>query len=93
MEYETISKETPEMKQLISDIRNLTKRVRTTAQIHRPLFEGELYLTGREVCKGSFFLPAPYRIIGTRAFSHTRRLQERYSIVCLTCNGFYKRIM
>ena len=90
MEYETISKETPEMKQLISGIRNLTKRVRTTAQTHRPLFEGELYLTGREVCER--LLPAPYRIIGTRAFSHTRRLQERYSIVCPTCNGFYKRI-
>lgn len=54
MEYETISKETPEMKQLISGIRNLTKRVRTTAQIHRPLFEGELYLTGREVCERLF---------------------------------------
>lgn len=57
MEYETISKETPEMKQLISGIRNLTKRVRTTAQIHRPLFEGELYLTGREVCKRLFLSP------------------------------------
>ena len=91
MEYETISKETPEMKQLISGIRNLTKRVRTTAQTHRPLFEGELYLTGREVCE-RLFLPAPYRIIGTRAFSHTRRLQERYSTACPTCNGFYKGI-
>ena len=54
MEYETISKETPEMKQLVSGIKNLTKRVRTTAQTHRPLFEGELYLTGREVCKRLF---------------------------------------
>ena len=45
MEFETINKETPEMKQLISGIRNLTKRVRTTAQTHRPLFDGELYLT------------------------------------------------
>ena len=57
MEYETISKETPEMNQLISGIRNLTKRVRTTAQTHRPLFEGELYLTGREVCERLFLSP------------------------------------
>lgn len=57
MEYETISKETPEMKQLISGIRNLTKRVRATAQTHRPLFGGELYLTGREVCERLFLSP------------------------------------
>ena len=57
MEYETINKETPEMKQLISGIRILTKRVRTTAQTHRPLFDGELYLTGREVCERLFLSP------------------------------------
>ena len=39
MEYETINKETPEMKQLISGIKGLTNRVRSIAQTHRPLFE------------------------------------------------------
>lgn len=57
MEFETINKETPEMMQLISGIRNLTKHVRATAQTHRPLFEGELYLTGREVCERLFLSP------------------------------------
>lgn len=57
MEYETLTKETPEMKQLISGIKALTKRVRATAQTHRPLFEGELYLTGREVCERLFLAP------------------------------------
>ncbi len=57
MEFETINKATPEMKQLISGIRNLTKRVRTTAQTHCPLFDGELYLTGREVCERLFLSP------------------------------------
>ena len=51
MEYETINKETPEMKQLISGIKGLTNRVRNIAQTHRPLFEGKIYLTGREVCE------------------------------------------
>ncbi|WP_302776309.1 helix-turn-helix domain-containing protein [Porphyromonas uenonis] len=57
MEYETINKETPEMKQLISGIKGLTKRVRSIAQTHRPLFEGEIYLTGREVCERLFLSP------------------------------------
>lgn len=57
MEYETLNKETPEMKQLISGIKNLTKRVRSLAQTHRPLFQGELFLTGREVCERLFLSP------------------------------------
>ena len=57
MEYETINKETPEMKQLISGIKGLTNRVRSISQTHRPLFEGEIYLTGREVCDRLFLSP------------------------------------
>ena len=52
-----INKETPEMKQLISGIKGLTNRVRVIAQTHRPLFEGEIYLTGREVCERLFLSP------------------------------------
>ena len=57
MEYEAINKETPEMRQLISGIKGLTNRVRSIAQTHRPLFEGEIYLTGREVCERLFLSP------------------------------------
>lgn len=57
MEYETISKETPEMKQLISDIQEVSKRLREIAQTHRPLFGGEIHLTGREVCERLFVSP------------------------------------
>ena len=57
MEYETINKETPEMKQLISGIQEVNKRIREIAQTHRPLFGGEIYLTGREVCQRLFVSP------------------------------------
>ena len=57
MEYEIINKETPEMKQLISAIREVNKRFREIAQTHRPLFGGEIYLTGREVCERLFVSP------------------------------------
>ena len=45
------------MKQLISGIKGLTNRVKSIAQSHRPLFEGEIYLTGREVCERLFLSP------------------------------------
>ncbi|MBR8713851.1 helix-turn-helix domain-containing protein [Porphyromonas levii] len=57
MEYETINKETPEMKQLISGIQEVGKRIQEIAQTHRPLFGGEIYLTGREVCEKLFISP------------------------------------
>ena len=57
MEYETINKEIPEMKQLISGIQKVSKRIREIAQTHRPLFGGEIYLTGREVCQRLFVSP------------------------------------
>ena len=57
MEHEIINKETPEMKQLISGIQEVSKRIREIAQTHRPLFGGEIYLTGREVCERLFVSP------------------------------------
>ena len=57
MEHEIVNKETPEMKQLISGIKEVSKRLREIAQTHRPLFGGEIYLMGREVCKHLFVSP------------------------------------
>ena len=57
MEYEMINKETPEMKQFISGIQEASKRIREIVQTHRPLFGGEIYLTGREVCERLFLFP------------------------------------
>ncbi len=57
MEHEIVNKETPEMKQLISGIREIRKRLREIAQTHRPLFGGEIYLTGRGVCEQLFVSP------------------------------------
>lgn len=57
MEHEIVNRETPEMKQLISGIQEVSKRIREIAQTHRPLFGGETYLTGREVCELLFINP------------------------------------
>ena len=80
MEYETINKETPEMKQLISGIKGLTNRVRSIAQTHRPLFEGEIYLTGREVCERLFLSPRTLQDYRKKTLSLTPKLQGKSSI-------------
>lgn len=69
------------MKQLISGIKGLTNRVRSMAQTHRPLFEGEIYLTGREVCDRLFFSPRTLQdSTGIRALSLTPKSQGESSI-------------
>ncbi|KXC08886.1 helix-turn-helix domain-containing protein [Porphyromonas gingivalis] len=57
MEHEIVNRETPEMKELISGIREMTKRLKEVAEAHRPLFGGEIYLTGREICERLFISP------------------------------------
>ena len=57
MEHEIVNRETPEMKELISGIREMTKRLKEVAETHRPLFGGESYRTGREVCERLFISP------------------------------------
>lgn len=57
MEHEIVNRETPEMKELISGIREMTKRLKEIAETHRPLFGGEIYLTGREVSERLFISP------------------------------------
>ncbi|ATS04865.1 helix-turn-helix domain-containing protein [Porphyromonas gingivalis] len=93
MEHEIVNRETPEMKQLISGIREVSKRLREIAQTHRPLFGGEIYLTGREVCEHLFISLCtlqdyrdksiiPYiQIAGKILYRHSdinRLLQENY---------------
>ncbi|MDO4721763.1 helix-turn-helix domain-containing protein [Porphyromonas circumdentaria] len=57
MEHEIVNRETPEMKELILGIREMTKRLKEIAETHRPLFGGEIYLIGREVCERLFISP------------------------------------
>ncbi len=44
-------------RELIPGIKEVSKRLREIAQTHRPLFRGEIYLTGREVCERLFVSP------------------------------------
>lgn len=93
MEYETISRETPEMKQLILGIRNLTKRVRATAQTHRPLFEGELYLTGREVCERLFLSPRTLQDYRDKGIFPYTQIAGKILYSSPISIRYYKRIM
>ncbi len=57
MEHEIVNRETPEMKQLISGIKDVSRRIREIAQTHRPLFGREIYLTGARSLRTALHQP------------------------------------
>ncbi|WP_390891693.1 helix-turn-helix domain-containing protein [Prevotella histicola] len=41
----------------MSAISSVSKRIKEVAQIHKPLFDGEHFLTGKEVCERLYIRP------------------------------------
>lgn len=81
------------MKQLISGIREVSKRLREIAQTHRLLF-GEKS-TSQDGRFANTFSSArvPCRTIGTKTLFPTPKLQEKSSIDTPTSTDYCKRIM
>jgi len=46
-----------EMQLVVSALRGVGKRIVEVAQTHKPLFAGELFLTGKEVCERLYISP------------------------------------
>ena len=46
-----LSMETGEMQVVLSALRRVRERIREVSETHRPLFGGEHFLTGKEVCE------------------------------------------
>ena len=52
-----LSMETGEMSVVLSALQRLRKRIREVSETHRPLFGGEHFLTGEEVCERLYISP------------------------------------
>ena len=52
-----LNMETDEMQLVVSALRGVGKRIVEVAQTHKPLFAGELFLTGKEVCERLYICP------------------------------------
>ena len=68
-----LSMETGEMQVVISALQRVRERIREVSETHRPLFGGEHFLTGKEVCERLYISPRTlqdYR--DRRIISYTR---------------------
>ena len=52
-----LNMETDEMQLVVSALRGVGKRTVEVAQTHKPLFAGEHFLTGKEVCERLYISP------------------------------------
>ena len=52
-----LNMETDEMQLFVSALRGVGKRIVEVADTHKPLFAGELFLTGKEVCERLYISP------------------------------------
>ena len=52
-----LNMESDEMQLVVSALRGVGKRIVEVAKTHKPLFAGELFLTGKEVCERLYINP------------------------------------
>ena len=52
-----LNMESDEMQLVVSALRGVRKRIVEVAETHKPLFAGELFLTGKEVCERLYISP------------------------------------
>ena len=53
-----LNMESDEMQLVVSALRGVGKRILEVAETHKPLFAGELFLTGKEVCERLYISPS-----------------------------------
>ena len=52
-----LNMEADDMQVVLSAISGVSKRIKEVAQTHKPLFAGEHFLTGKEVCERLYISP------------------------------------
>ena len=52
-----LNMEADDMQVVLSALSNVNKRIKEVAQTYKPLFDGEHFLTGKEVCERLYISP------------------------------------
>ena len=88
-----LNMESDEMQLVVSALRGVEKRIVEVAETHKPLFAGELFLTGKKVCERLYISPVPCRTIATERLSLTRSLLGKSSIRLRIWRNYLRKII
>lgn len=75
-----LNMEADDMQVVLSAISGVSKRIKEVAQTHKPLFGGEHFLTGKEVCDRLYISPRTLQDYRDRRIIPIRSSQGRYYI-------------
>ena len=69
-----LNMDTDDMQVVLSAIHSVNRRIKEVAQTHKPLFGGEHFLTGKEVCERLYISPRTLQVLSRqkRLFPYTQ---------------------
>ena len=88
-----LNMETDEMQLVVSALRGVGKRIVEVADTHKPLFAGELFLTGKEVCERLYISPRTLQDYRDRKIIPYTQFAGRYPTRLRTWRGCWRRII
>ena len=87
-----LSMETGEMQVVLAALRRVRERIREVSETHRPLFGGEHFLTGKEVCERLYISPRTLQDYRDRKIIPTRSSPARSFTRRRISKGSWRRI-
>ena len=74
-----LNMEADDMQVVLSALKGVSKRIKEVAQTHKPLFGGEHFLTGKEVCERLYISPRTLQDYRDRKIIPYTQFAGRYS--------------
>lgn len=81
-----------EMQVVLTALHDVGRRIKEVGEMHKPLFGGEHFLTGKEVCERLYISPRTLQDYRDKGIIPIHSLQGRYSIRLRTWRGYWKSI-
>ena len=88
-----LSMETGEMQVVLSALRRVRERIREVSETHRPLFGGEHFLTGKEVCERLYISPRTLQDYRDRKIIPYTQFASKFSTRLRTWKKSWRRII
>ncbi len=81
-----------EMQVVLTALHDVGRRIKEVGEMHKPLFGGEHFLTGKEVCERLYISPRTLQDYRDKGIIPYTQLAGRYSIRLRTWRGYWKSI-
>lgn len=82
-----------DMQVVLTALHDVVRRIREVAETHKPLFGGEHFLTGKEVCERLYISPRTLQDYRDKGIIPYTQFAGRYSIRFQIWRGYWRKII